>query len=143
MSISIVRTRDPLARGHLGYWDLHLNKLKNRPLGNASYQIFKHLDQEVLNNKICYFFKCISIFEPLDHLGSWDLCLNRLGKDYQTIPHTNFKHLSQIVLKKKKIFNVFLWFELKTPWRRAILDLHLNILGKEPPDYATYHISST
>ena len=29
----------PLARGHLGPWDLHLNKLGRGALGNASYQI--------------------------------------------------------------------------------------------------------
>ena len=29
----------PLARGHLGPWDLHLNKLGRGALGNATYQI--------------------------------------------------------------------------------------------------------
>ena len=29
----------PLARGHLGLWDLHLNKLVKGELGNATYQI--------------------------------------------------------------------------------------------------------
>ena len=29
----------PLARGHLGPWDLHLNKLGRGPQGNATYQI--------------------------------------------------------------------------------------------------------
>ena len=29
----------PLARGHLGLWDLHLNKLVRGELGNATYQI--------------------------------------------------------------------------------------------------------
>ena len=28
-----------LTRGHLGPWDLHLNKLGRSPLGNATYQI--------------------------------------------------------------------------------------------------------
>ena len=29
-----VRTKDPLARGHLGPWGLHLNKIGKGPLGN-------------------------------------------------------------------------------------------------------------
>ena len=29
----------PLARDHLGPWDLHLNKLVRSELGNATYQI--------------------------------------------------------------------------------------------------------
>ena len=29
----------PLTEGHLGPWDLHLNKLGRGPLGNATYQI--------------------------------------------------------------------------------------------------------
>ena len=29
----------PLARGHLGPWDLHLNKLGRGALGNATYPI--------------------------------------------------------------------------------------------------------
>ena len=29
----------PTATGHLGTWDLHLNKLGKGPLGNATYQI--------------------------------------------------------------------------------------------------------
>ena len=36
----------------------------------------------------------------------------------------SFNHLSQLALKKKsfKCFNVFLWFELRTPWHRAFFD---------------------
>ena len=30
---------EPLTRGHLGPWDLHLNKLDKEPLDNATYQI--------------------------------------------------------------------------------------------------------
>ena len=30
---------EPLARGNLGPWDLHLSKLGKRLLGNATYQI--------------------------------------------------------------------------------------------------------
>ena len=37
LCISMVHTQDPLARGHLGPRDLHLNKLGKGPLGNAIY----------------------------------------------------------------------------------------------------------
>ena len=37
LCISMVQTQDPLARGHLGPWDLHLIKLGKGPLGNAIY----------------------------------------------------------------------------------------------------------
>ena len=42
----------PLNRGHLGPWDLHLNKLRRGPLGNVTYQFFKHLGKVVLKKKI-------------------------------------------------------------------------------------------
>ena len=32
----------PLARGHLGPWDLHLNKLVRGEVGNATYLISKN-----------------------------------------------------------------------------------------------------
>ena len=35
--ISMVRTWDPLARGHLRPWNLRLNKLSKGPLGHATY----------------------------------------------------------------------------------------------------------
>ena len=28
-----------MAQGHLGTWDIHLNKLGKGPLGNATYQM--------------------------------------------------------------------------------------------------------
>ena len=37
--ISMVRTQDFLAQDNLGPWDLHLNKLGKRLLGNATFQI--------------------------------------------------------------------------------------------------------
>ena len=34
--ISVSRTYNPLARSHLGPWDLHLNKIGKGPLSNAT-----------------------------------------------------------------------------------------------------------
>ena len=58
-------------------------------------------------------------------LGSGDLCLKRnFVQDQQTMPIPNFKHLSQVYLKKKfsEYCYVFLLFEPLTPYRRAILN---------------------
>ena len=74
-----------------------------------------------------FYEQCISMLRNYDpvargHLGSWDLCLSKLGK---RVPG-NAKHLCQVVLKKKTseslYVHVFLWFEPRTPWHRAILD---------------------
>ena len=53
----------PLARGHLGSWDLGLNKLgKGQSMTNQCYKPnFKHLSQAVLEKKI---FKYISFLNP-------------------------------------------------------------------------------
>ena len=37
LCISMVRNKDPLARGHFEPWDLGLNKLGKGSLGNATY----------------------------------------------------------------------------------------------------------
>ena len=56
-----------------------------------------------------------------------------------------FKCLSQVVLKKKvcKYVYVFLLFEPRTTWRGHLgpWNLHLNTLGKGPPQNATNQIS--
>ena len=56
----------PLARGHLGPWDLGLNKLGKGAPGNATYHM--------------HFYG--SNLGPLarGHLGPWDLHLNKLGR---------------------------------------------------------------
>ena len=74
-----------------------------------------------------------------DHLGPWDLHLNKLGK-------MNFKHLSQVVLKK--IFeycSMYFYGSNLQPLARSHLgpwDLHLNKIGKGPHGNATIQISS-
>ena len=84
-----------------------------------------------------------------DNLGPWDLHLNKLGirttmQCYLLI----FKHLSQVVLKKK-IFEYFFYFFFYGlnlgPLDRSHLgscDLHLNKVGKAPLGNAIYKISS-
>ena len=72
-----------LARGHLGPWDLRLNKSVRGELGNAG----------------------------AGHLRTWDLHLNKLGKRttrQYCIP--NFKHLSQKVLKKTIYKYFYMYF---------------------------------
>ena len=52
ISISMVLTLDPLARGHLGTWDLHLNKLGKKTTRQCYIPNFKHLSQVVQKKKI-------------------------------------------------------------------------------------------
>ena len=66
-----------------------------------------------------------SILGPLarGHLGFWYLCLNKLGKEPSGKATYQISTSEIICSEEKKIFfSVFLWFEPRTPWHRAILD---------------------
>ena len=58
----MVLTLDSLARGHLGSWDLHLNKLGKRPPGNG---ITKFQATVLISGpeevSVCIFYLCISM----------------------------------------------------------------------------------
>ena len=65
-----------------------------------------------------FFFLCISMIQTWDslvqdHLGPWDICLNKLGKGplgNASIPNIpNYKHLSQVVLRRR-FLNIFMYF---------------------------------
>ena len=82
-----------------------------------------------------------------DHLGPWNLYLNKLGKGLlRNVTYQNFKHLSHVVLKKKSFeYFAMIFFDLNLglmardnlePW-----DLHLNKLDKGLLGNATHQIS--
>ena len=74
----------PLATGHLGPLDLHLNKFVRGELGNATYQISNNWPSgsEVEDFSI-YFYDLNLGPLALGHLGPWDLHLNKIGKGPQ------------------------------------------------------------
>ena len=81
LCISMVWTSDPLARGHLGPWDLGLNKLGKGPPGNATYQISSTWA------KLFWRRRFWSIFHfwtqdppPQGHFGPQGHHLNKLGR---------------------------------------------------------------
>ena len=99
-------------RGHLAPRDRQLNKIGKRPLGICFISNFKHLTQVILKKNT---FEYFSIYlyglnlGPLarGHPRPWDLPLNKTGKSpLGKCFKSNFKHLSQLVLKKK-IFEYF------------------------------------
>ena len=75
----------PLAWGHLGPWDLHLNKLGRGPLGNATYQISNIWAMWFWQRRFLNIFLCFSMVRTQDplargHVGPWSLGLNKFGK---------------------------------------------------------------
>ena len=59
--VNFIFEPNPLPHGSFGSQG-HLDKLGRSPLGNASYQNFKHLSQVVLKQKIFFIiFLCISM----------------------------------------------------------------------------------
>ena len=54
----------PLARGHLGPWDLGLNKLGRSALGNATYQISNIWAKWFLRIGFLIYFYAFLRFEP-------------------------------------------------------------------------------
>ena len=56
--------RIPLAKGHLGSWTLHLNKLGKGTLGNASYYISSIWAKWFWRWRFIIFFSVILCFEP-------------------------------------------------------------------------------
>ena len=113
----------PLTRGHLGPWDLHLNKLGRDPLGNATYQISNIWAKWIWRRR---FLNIFLWFEPRTPwrgaiLDPGTLVWTNLVKDHQAMLHTKFKHLSQAVLEKK-ILKYISFLNPKPPRRRAISD---------------------
>ena len=138
----------PLTRGHLGPWDLHLNKLGRGPLGNATYQISNIWAKWFWRRRFFNIFLCISMvgtYDPLarGHLGPWDLGLNKLGKG----PPGNATYQISSTWAKQfwsKDFEVYFIFEPKTPPPQGHFrpqGHHSNKLGKGPLRNATYQIS--
>ena len=116
----------PWRRGHLGPWDLHLNKLGRDPLGNATYQISNIWAKWFWRRRFLNIFLCISMvwtYDPLarGHLGPWDLGLNKLGKG----PPGNATHqISSTWAKqfwRRRFWSIF-HFWTQNPCRRAISD---------------------
>ena len=74
----------PPGPGYPRYWNLYLLKLGKGLQGKATYQNFKHLEQQVLKKKEFDFLLCILQFKPRTpgKRPSWFLgqCLKTLGK---------------------------------------------------------------
>ena len=98
----MVRTLDPQEQGHLGPWDLHLNKFGKGLPGNATYLIKAPKPTSSGDEYLYVHF----IFEPktpaTGNFQPQGHHLNKLGRGRDLLMlHINFKHLSQVVLKKK------------------------------------------
>ena len=61
LCISMVRTWDPIARGHIGSWDLYSNKLGKRLPGDALYFISSTCAMRFCSRKLFNIFLCISM----------------------------------------------------------------------------------
>ena len=115
-----------LTRGHLGPWDLHLNKLGRGSLGNATYQISNIWAKWFWRRRFLNIFLCFLWFEPRTPwrgaiLDPGTLVWTNLVKDHRQCYIPNFKHLSQAVLEKK-ILRYISFLNPRPPRRRAILD---------------------
>ena len=72
---------EPLARGHLGPWDLGLNKLGKDHKAMLHIK-FKHMSQAVLEKKIFKYISFLNTRPPSQgHFGSQGHHLNILGRD--------------------------------------------------------------
>ena len=110
---------------------------------------FKHLSQAILEKKIFTYISCLN---PRPYIKGPFWTLGPPSEQIYQRSHRqcyifNFKHLSQVVQKKKiffLFFYVFQWFQPGTPWYRGHLGnwgLDLNKLGKRPLGTATCQFS--
>ena len=71
----------PLAQGHPGPWDLHLNKLGKGQPGNAIYQISSILAKQFWRRRFLSIFHCWTQDPPWQgHFGPQGHHLNKLGR---------------------------------------------------------------
>ena len=127
----------PLARSHIGPWDLHLNKLGKGLLGNDTYYISKHLSQMVLKKKI---FRTPGPGPSLTLGPSFEQAwLRSIRRCY--IP--NSKHLSEAVLDKKIFKYISFLNSRPLPLQGHFKPLghYLNKLGRVLLGNASYQIS--
>ena len=137
----------PLARGHLGPWDLHLNKLGKGALANATYQISNIWAKWFWRRFLIYISMhfCGSNLGPRarGHLGPWDLGLNKLGKEP---PGNATYQISSTWAKQfwRRRFLSVCHFWTQDPQPQGHLwpqGHHLNKLGRSLLGNATYQIS--
>ena len=138
----------PLTRGHLGSWDLHLNKLGRDPLGNATYQISTSGPSGSEEENFLIYFYAFLWFEPRTPwrgaiLDPGTLVLANLVKDHQAMLHTKFQ-APEPSSSGEEDFEVYFIFEPKTPPPQDHFEFqghHLNKLGRGLLGSATYQIS--
>ena len=135
----------PLTRGHLGPWDLHLNKLGRGPLGNATYQISNIWAKWFWRRR---FLNIFLWFEPRTPchgaiLDPGTLVWTNLVKDHQAMLHTKFQ-APVPCSSGEEDFEVYFIFEPKTCPPQGHFGPqghHSNKLGRGPLGNATYQIS--
>ena len=113
--------QDPLGRGHWGSWDLCLNKLGKRLLGNATYHISKIWGKWFCCRK---FFSIYILW-----LKNHDLCGGAI-LDPGTFTWTNLIQVSQVDTASYHISCTWgKWF-----WRRSFLNIFLCICMVQAQD---------
>ena len=138
----------PLARGHLGSWDLHLNKLGRGPLGNATYQISNIWAMWFLQRRFLNIFLCFSMVRTKDPLRGaildpGTLVWTNLVKDHQAMLYTKFQAPEPSSSGEEDFLNIFLFWSQDPPPQGHFgpQGHHLNKLGRGPLGNATYQIS--
>ena len=86
----------PLAQGHLEPWELHLNKIGKRPLGNATYQFqasepSDSEEEDFLNIFYAFLWFGPRTLWPRTILDPGTIVWTNLVKGHQTMLHNKFQ----------------------------------------------------